>query len=47
LALTTTIAILYHRQRPSIDPRSITLPADGEEPTHSASACPRFLLPVT
>jgi uncharacterized protein len=31
LALTTTIAILYHRQRPSIDPRSITLPADGAE----------------
>jgi hypothetical protein len=31
LALPTTIAILYHRQRPSIDPRSITLPADGEE----------------
>src|SRR5580658_1058809 len=31
LALTATIAILYHRQRPSIDPRSITLPADGAE----------------
>jgi uncharacterized protein YfaT (DUF1175 family) len=31
LALTTTIAILDHRQRPSIDPRSITLPADGAE----------------
>jgi uncharacterized protein len=31
LALTTTMAILYHRQRPSIDPRSITLPADGAE----------------
>ena len=31
LALTTTIATLYHRQRPSIDPRSVTLPADGAE----------------
>jgi hypothetical protein len=31
LALTTTIAILYRRQRPSIDPRSITLPAEGAE----------------
>jgi uncharacterized protein len=31
LALITGIAILYHRQRPSIDPRSITLPADGAE----------------
>jgi uncharacterized protein len=31
LALTTTIAFLYHRQRPSIAPRSITLPADGAE----------------
>jgi uncharacterized protein len=31
LALTTAIAIFYHRQGPSIDPRSITLPADGAE----------------
>jgi hypothetical protein len=31
LALTTTIAILYYRQRPSIVPRSITVPADGAE----------------
>jgi uncharacterized protein len=31
LALTATIAILYHRQRPAIDPGSITLPADGAE----------------
>jgi uncharacterized protein len=31
LALTACIAILYHRQRPVIDPRSITLPADGAE----------------
>jgi len=31
LALITGIAIIYHRQRPSIDPRSITLPADGAD----------------
>ena len=31
LAFTTATAILYHRQRPIIDPRSITLPADGAE----------------
>jgi uncharacterized protein len=29
--LTTGIVIFYHRQRPTIDPRSITLPADGAE----------------
>jgi uncharacterized protein YfaT (DUF1175 family) len=31
LALAACIAILYHRQRPVIEPRSITLPADGAE----------------
>jgi uncharacterized protein YfaT (DUF1175 family) len=31
LALTATMAIFYFRQRPGIDPHSITLPADGAE----------------
>src|ERR1700723_2055523 len=31
MAVTSGLAILYHRQRPTIDPRSITLPADGAE----------------
>ncbi len=33
------IAITYTRQRPSIDPQQLTLPADGAEHPHSASGC--------
>jgi uncharacterized protein len=44
LALTIGVAILYHRQRPSIDPHSITLPADGAEHDALRIRLPTFSL---
>jgi hypothetical protein len=44
VALTTGIAILYYRQRPIIDPHSITLPADGAEHDALRIRLPTFSL---
>jgi uncharacterized protein YfaT (DUF1175 family) len=44
LALTAGIAILYHSQRLSIDPASITLPADGAEHDALRIRLPAFSL---
>jgi uncharacterized protein YfaT (DUF1175 family) len=47
VALTTGIAILYYRQRPIIDPRFITLPADGGEHEALRIRLPTLSLGIT